>query len=46
MDQPNGVCWGVTRESMILSNNFIFQEILYKHDPTEDINTEVDFYEY
>ena len=46
MEQPNGVSWKVTKESMIETNRIIFQEILYNHDPSEDINTEMDFYEY
>lgn len=44
MDQPNGVCWGKTALSSIVIGRIELQEMLYLHDPAEDINTETEPY--
>lgn len=45
MDQPNGVCWTITKESSIIMDRIAYNELFLHHDPSEDINTEVDFFE-
>lgn len=45
MDKPNGVCWTVTKESKEYMYFLEMDEALFLHDPSEDINTEVDFYD-
>lgn len=39
---PNGVCWGVTEESVRIINNIAYMEIFYTHNPEVDINTETE----
>ena len=45
MDQPNGVCWEITEESIKIINHITYMETFFYHDPAEDINTEDVFFE-
>lgn len=40
MNQPNGVCWEVTEESIRIINHVAYMELFHTHDPEVDITTE------